>query len=130
MGIVNKIMEIMMRSRMNVIEESIKNPIGTQERVLFENIKKAKSTIYGKEFHFEEINRLRAGIGRDPLPEDMLVWSSCCLRNQGYTVLSYAVNLSTAMVHTLIGECVQLDDCGTANTVCVFGEPHDKRTNV
>ena len=55
MGIVNKIMEIMMRSRMNVIEESIKNPVGTQERVLFENIKKAKSTIYGKEFHFEEI---------------------------------------------------------------------------
>ena len=45
MGIVNKIMEIMMRSTMNVIEESIKNPIGTQERVLFENIKKAKSTI-------------------------------------------------------------------------------------
>ncbi|WP_313360537.1 GH3 auxin-responsive promoter family protein, partial [Empedobacter sp.] len=55
MGIVNKIMEIMMRSRMNIIEESIKNPVGTQERVLFENIKKAKSTIYGKEFHFDEI---------------------------------------------------------------------------
>lgn len=87
-------------------------------------------TLYFIIFHFEEINRLRAGIGRDPLPEGMLVWSSCCLRNQGYTVLSYAVNLSTAMVHTLIGECVQLDDCGTANTVCVFGEPHDKRTNV
>lgn len=30
----------MMRSKMNVIEESIKNPIGTQERVLFDNIKK------------------------------------------------------------------------------------------
>ena len=41
MGIVNKIMEIMMRSRMNVNEESIKNPVGTQERVLFENIKKS-----------------------------------------------------------------------------------------
>lgn len=87
-------------------------------------------TLYFIIFHFEEINRLRASIGRDPLPEDMLVWSSCCLRNQGYTVLSYAVDLSTAMVHTLVGECVQLDDCGTANTVCVFGEPHDKRTNV
>ena len=61
-------------------------------------------TLYFIIFHFEEINRLRAGIGRDPLPEDMLVWSSCCLRNQGYTVLSYAVDLSTAMVHTLVGE--------------------------
>lgn len=59
MGIVNKIMEIMMRSRMNVIEESVKNPVGTQERVLFENIKKAKSTIYGKEFHFNEINNIQ-----------------------------------------------------------------------
>ncbi|SFN25787.1 GH3 auxin-responsive promoter [Algoriella xinjiangensis] len=58
MGIVNKIMEIMMRSKMNVIEESIKNPIGTQERVLFDNIKKAKSTIYGKEFGFDEIKKI------------------------------------------------------------------------
>ena len=58
MGIVNKTMEIMMRSKMNVIEQSIKNPIGTQERVLFDNIKKAKSTIYGKEFGFDEINRI------------------------------------------------------------------------
>ncbi len=48
----------MMRSRMNIIEESIKNPIGTQERVLFDNIKKAKSTIYGKEFGFDEINTI------------------------------------------------------------------------
>ena len=87
-------------------------------------------TLYFIIFHFDDINRLRASIGRDPLPEGLLVWSSCCLRNQGYTVLSYAVDLSTAMVHTLVGECVQLDDCGTANTVCVFGEPHDKRTNV
>ncbi|WP_333662935.1 GH3 auxin-responsive promoter family protein [Chishuiella changwenlii] len=58
MGIVNKIMEVMMRSRMNVIEASIKDPIGTQERVLFENIKKAKTTIYGKEFHFDEIKKV------------------------------------------------------------------------
>lgn len=48
----------MMRSRMNIIEASIKNPVGTQERVLFENIKKAKSTIYGKEFRFDEIKKV------------------------------------------------------------------------
>lgn len=49
----------MMRSRMNIIEASIKDPIATQERVLFENIKKAKSTIYGKEFRFDEIKKVR-----------------------------------------------------------------------
>ncbi len=87
-------------------------------------------TLYFIIFHLEEINRIRESIGREPLPEDMLAWSSCCLRNQSYTVLSYAVDLSTAMVHTLVGECVQLDDCSTANTVCVFGEPRDKRTNL
>lgn len=106
------------------VSQSLPLVLGTRRRTCF-----GQDALF-HHFHFEEINRLRAGIGRDPLPEDMLVWSSCCLRNQGYTVLSYAVNLSTAMVHTLIGECVQLDDCGTANTVCVFGEPHDKRTNV
>jgi len=58
MGIVNKIMEIMMRNRMNIIEESIANPIGTQERVLFHNLKKGKSTIYGKKYHFDEIKRI------------------------------------------------------------------------
>lgn len=52
-------MEVMMRSRMNIIEASIKDPIATQERVLFENIKKAKSTIYGKEFRFDEIKKVR-----------------------------------------------------------------------
>lgn len=58
MGLVNKIMEIMMRSRMNAIEDSIKNPVGTQERVLFDNIKKAKHTIYGREFGFNEANTI------------------------------------------------------------------------
>lgn len=59
MGLVNKIMEIMMRSRMNAIEDSIKNPVGTQERVLFDNIKKAKHTIYGREFGFNEATTIQ-----------------------------------------------------------------------
>lgn len=59
MGLVNKIMEIMMRNRMNMIEDSIKNPIGTQERVLFDNINKAKHTIYGREFGFNELTTIQ-----------------------------------------------------------------------
>lgn len=58
MGLVNKVMEIMMRSRMRAIEESIKNPLKTQENVLFNNLNNAKSTIYGKEFGFGEIKSL------------------------------------------------------------------------
>lgn len=58
MGLVNKIMEIMMRSKMKAIEESIKNPLRTQENVLFNNINHAKSTIYGKEFNFNEIKSI------------------------------------------------------------------------
>ena len=59
MGLVNKLMEIMMRSRMKAIEDSIKNPLGTQERVLFHNINKSKSTIYGKEFGFDEVKSIQ-----------------------------------------------------------------------
>ncbi len=49
----------MMRSRMKAIEDSIKNPLGTQERVLFHNINKSKSTIYGKEFGFDEVKTIQ-----------------------------------------------------------------------
>lgn len=58
MGIVNKVMEIMMRSRMKAVEESIKNPVATQERVLFDNLKMAKHTIYGKEFGFNHVRTM------------------------------------------------------------------------
>lgn len=87
-------------------------------------------TLYFIIFHLEEINRIRESIGREPLPGNLLAWSCGGLHGHGYTVLNYAVDFSTAAVHTLIGECVQLDDCSTANTVCVFGEPCEKRTNV
>lgn len=66
MGLVNKIMEIMMRSRMKSIEDSIKNPLKTQENVLFNNLTKAKSTIYGKEFGFSEIKSVHQFSERVP----------------------------------------------------------------
>lgn len=56
----------MMRSRMKAIEESINNPLKTQENVLFNNINKAKYTIYGKEFGFKEIKTLEQFNNRVP----------------------------------------------------------------
>ena len=49
----------MMRSRMKAIEDSINNPLKTQENVLFNNIYKSKNTIYGREFGFSEIKSLQ-----------------------------------------------------------------------
>lgn len=80
-------------------------------------------TLYFIIFYLEEINRIRESIGCEPLPKNLLVWSCGGLHGQVYTVFNYAVDFSTAAVHTLVGECVQLDDCSTANTICVCGEP-------
>lgn len=66
MGLVNKIMEIMMRNKMKSIEDSIKNPLKTQENVLFNNLNKSKSTIYGKEFGFNEIKSIHQFSERVP----------------------------------------------------------------
>lgn len=84
-------------------------------------------TLYFIIFHLEEINRIRESIGRDPLPKELFAWSSCNIHGQAYTVLNYAVDFKSGAIHTLIGECTQLDECSTANTVCVFGEPGAER---
>ncbi len=84
-------------------------------------------TLYFIIFHLEEINRIRESIGRDPLPKELFAWSSGNIHGQAYTVLNYAVDFKNGTVHTLIGECPQLDECSTANTVCVFGEPSAKQ---
>lgn len=40
-GLVNKVMELLMSKRMRQIENFVRNPIETQENVLFENLSKA-----------------------------------------------------------------------------------------
>lgn len=67
MRIVNKVMEIMMRSRLKAIEQSIKQPFITQLNVLLSNIETAKNTIYGKEFGFDEIKNIEQFQQRVPL---------------------------------------------------------------
>lgn len=55
-GLVNKVMELLMRSRMRQIENFIKNPIETQESILFSNLSKARNTEYGELYGFKEIS--------------------------------------------------------------------------
>lgn len=55
-GLVNKVMELLMRSRMRQIENFIKNPIETQESILFNNLSKARNTEYGELYGFKEIS--------------------------------------------------------------------------
>lgn len=53
--LINKVMKVLMSSRIRQIENFIKYPIETQERVLFTNLSKAVSTEYGKLYGFNEI---------------------------------------------------------------------------
>lgn len=55
-GLVNKVMELLMRKRILQIENFIKNPITTQENILFSNLSVARNTEYGKLYGFDEID--------------------------------------------------------------------------
>ena len=66
-GLVNKVMEILMKKRMHQIENFIKYPIETQENTLFNNLSKARNTEYGNLYKFNEIDNLREFQSRVPL---------------------------------------------------------------
>jgi hypothetical protein len=55
-GLVNKVMELLMSSRMRQIENFMKNPIETQESILFKNLSQARNTEYGNLYGFKEID--------------------------------------------------------------------------
>lgn len=54
-GLVNKVMGLLMSSRMRQIENFIKNPIETQENILFKNLSIARNTEYGELYGFKSI---------------------------------------------------------------------------
>lgn len=66
-GLVNKVMEILMKKRMRQIDNFIKYPIETQENTLFNNLSKARNTEYGNLYKFNEIDNLREFQSRVPL---------------------------------------------------------------
>lgn len=55
-GLVNKVMELLMRKRFQQIDDFIKYPIETQESVLFNNLSKARNTEYGNLYGFDQID--------------------------------------------------------------------------
>lgn len=79
-------------------------------------------TLFFIRFHLEEINRLRQKVNLRPLPPDLLVWAGEGLKNRNFTSISYTVDFATGRIVSKIAECVQIDDCGMANTICVYGE--------
>lgn len=66
-GLVNKVMEILMRSRMRQIENFIKYPIETQESILYKNLSIAQNTEYGNLYGFKEIDSLQSFQNNVPL---------------------------------------------------------------
>ena len=58
-----------MEKRIHEIEEFIKEPIRTQEKILFQNLEKAKNTEFGQNFGFNEINSSNQFKGEVPLHE-------------------------------------------------------------
>lgn len=55
-GLINKVMELLMRKRFRQVENFIKYPIETQENILFNNLSVAHNTVYGKLYGFDEID--------------------------------------------------------------------------
>lgn len=66
-GLVNKVMKVLMSTRIRQIENFIKYPLETQERVLFTNLSHAFSTEYGKLYGFDEIDSYQKFQSQIPL---------------------------------------------------------------
>ncbi len=66
-GLVNKVMELLMSKRMRQIENFIKNPIETQENILFNNLSIARNTEYGELYGFKEIDSYNGFQSQVPL---------------------------------------------------------------
>ena len=54
----NSVVNWFIKKRIDQIEQFIKEPIQTQEAVLFLQLLKAKDTVYGREFGFKDINSI------------------------------------------------------------------------
>lgn len=84
MGIIDSIGNLVMKSRMEELENSINNPQRTQEKVLSNLLDTAKNTIYGREYHFKDIKNYRQFQKQVPLAnyEDLLPYIENILRGE------------------------------------------------
>ena len=85
-------------------------------------------TLYFISFYFEEINKLREKIGKQPLAKNLLAWSSDGSEtSNALTAFNYAVEIYSGVIKLLISSSALIDDCSLANAVCVIGEQQKKR---
>lgn len=66
-GLINKVMEMVMRKRMRQIENFISYPTETQENILFGNLSAARNTEYGKLYGFHDVNSYESFKSQVPL---------------------------------------------------------------
>nr|WP_307726290.1 GH3 auxin-responsive promoter family protein [Salinimicrobium tongyeongense] len=67
MGIIDSIGNLVMKSRIEDLENSINNPHETQQRVLQQLLETTKNTYYGRKFHFKDIHNYRQFVEQVPL---------------------------------------------------------------
>ncbi|MCC8358859.1 GH3 auxin-responsive promoter family protein [Salinimicrobium sediminilitoris] len=84
MGIIDSIGNLVMKSRIEDLENSINNPHETQQKVLHQLLGSTKDTFYGKKFHFKDIHNYRQFIEQVPLNsyEDLYPYIELILKGE------------------------------------------------
>lgn len=77
--------------------------------------------------HLNGINRIRERIDLPPISQGLLAWSNETITYDDKSVtFNYALDFSTKKMGLLISSSSLLDDCATANVICVVGEPYKR----
>lgn len=84
MGIIDSIGNLVMKSRMDDLENSVNNPHETQQKVLSELLSTTKHTYYGKNYHFRDISNYRQFKEQVPLNnyEDLFPYIDLILKGE------------------------------------------------
>ena len=67
MGIIDSIGNLVMKNRIEDLENSVNNPHETQQKVLQQLLESTKDTYYGRKFHFKDIQNYRQFLEQVPL---------------------------------------------------------------
>ena len=84
MGIIDSIGNLVMKSRIEDLENSINNPHETQQNVLKQLLESTKDTYYGRKFHFRDIHNYRQFVEQVPLNnyEDLFPFIELILKGE------------------------------------------------
>ncbi|NJY62919.1 GH3 auxin-responsive promoter family protein [Salinimicrobium sp. CDJ15-81-2] len=84
MGIIDSIGNLVMKSRIDDLENSVNNPHETQQKVLTELLTTTRNTYYGRNFHFRDISNYRQFKEQVPLNsyEDLFPYIDLILKGE------------------------------------------------